>query len=43
MSGYCEMLRVKVKVWQVGWAADVADSQGIVLLVRDLCASWPAR
>lgn len=43
MSGYCEMLGVKVKAWQVGWAADVADSQRIVLLVHDLCASWPAR
>lgn len=43
MSGYCEMLRVKVKAWQVARAADVADSQRIVLLVHDLCASWPAR
>lgn len=43
MSGYCEMLGVEVKAWQVGWAADVVDSQRIVLLAHDLCASWPAR
>lgn len=43
MSGYCEMLRVKVKAWQVAQAADVADSQRIVLLVHDLCASWPTQ
>lgn len=36
MSGYCEMLGVKVQAWQVGWAAAVADSQRIVLLVHDL-------
>lgn len=42
MSGYCEMLEVKVKAWQVGLAADVTDRQRIILLVHDLCASWPA-
>lgn len=42
MSGYCEMLGVKVKAWQVGQAADVVGSQRIILLVHDLCASWPA-
>lgn len=38
MSGYCEVLEVKVKAWQVGLAADGADSQRIILLVHDLCA-----